>query len=191
MAKPRFNRAFSTSFLVHALVFGLFVVLFSLTGHAPDSGKIEQFEISERSGQVKKAQKGPKEAHVSSESTSVNSTHAPVSMVQKDVDANDVTTENGISSGKNSYESALRSRIAQQERYPLEARKRHLESTVEIEFEVGEHGELLQISVKTPEKPAILVEAARAAVEQSAPFPPPPPGISHKFVVPIDFKISK
>ena len=192
MAQHRFNRAFATSLISHLLVIALFTIALNQADLKQDSsGKIEQFEISEHAQSSKTTQKTRKESTVFIPSVSKDPEASSTSRAAQTMESSGNNPGTGGLDGKNSYEAQIRAKIAQQERYPLEARKRHLEDRVEIEFEIGEKGEIVHLSVKNPGKPAILVEAAKSAIKQAAPFPPPPAGISHNFVVPIDFKIKK
>jgi TonB family protein len=97
--------------------------------------------------------------------------------------------ENSSESSGKTYFSELQAKIQSEQRYPLEARKRNLEDTVEIEFQLNDQGQITEIHSVSGGKAAILVEAAMDAVRDASPFSAPPAGISHDFRIPIEFKI--
>ncbi len=88
-----------------------------------------------------------------------------------------------------SYILMLQTRIQSQSHYPLEARKRNLQGVIEVEFELNENGSIENITTKNTANMAILANSAQEAVIHAAPFERPPIGISHHFVIPIEFKI--
>ncbi|MBS1958346.1 MAG: TonB family protein [Bdellovibrionales bacterium] len=89
------------------------------------------------------------------------------------------------------YIQTLRQKISENQEYPKLAARDHREGLITMQIEIGEKGEIVQITSISAEKPQILVQAARAAIERSAPFPPPPAGFPRKFDVPIEFRLSK
>ncbi|CAN5950679.1 unnamed protein product [Sphagnum jensenii] len=178
MSKFRLKKAFLASSASHLFLILIFTLSFNQSDLNQNSGKIEQFEISDHA--------------FSSRVQSKMSTLIPskrIDPVAPVVQNDGQGSENDLALAGNSYDSALRQKIAKQESYPLEARKRHLEDTISVEFVLNEKGEIEQISSISPGKSSILVNAAITAVQQAAPFSPPPPGISRKFVIPIEFKI--
>jgi TonB family protein len=104
--------------------------------------------------------------------------------------ANQSPSENEANTIENSYILELERRIMAQENYPIEAQRRRLEEVITVEFELDEKGQMIDMHVISAEKPKILVEAAVAAVRGAAPFPAPPAGISKKFQIPIEFRLS-
>lgn len=88
-----------------------------------------------------------------------------------------------------SYLEGIKAKILEHQKYPLEARKRHLEGVMEYEIEVSKSGEIHSISLISEAKTAILEQAGREAIEASSPFLHPPAGKSCKIRIPIEFKI--
>ncbi|MBC7395930.1 MAG: TonB family protein [Bdellovibrionales bacterium] len=115
------------------------------------------------------------------------------SLATNAVATNGVVTSDAETAGARSasadYAALIVAKIRQQERMPIEARKRKLEGTVDVEFEVAEQGTLLELRTHAEWQLSILETAAREAVEAAAPFPPPPGGKKQKFRIPIEFKL--
>lgn len=69
------------------------------------------------------------------------------------------------------YLHQLRQRISANKRYPLLARKRHLEGMVLIHFEVNSRGRIQTLNLISG--PPLLQHSAEDAVKNALPFPPP------------------
>jgi len=73
------------------------------------------------------------------------------------------------------YIAEVRRRIEERKAYPALARRRGLESRVTVRISIGADGQLS--GVETLDSTVALFErAAVQAIEDAAPFPPPPPG---------------
>lgn len=68
-------------------------------------------------------------------------------------------------------------RIEQHKKYPVVARKRHMEGRVRVRFIIGPNGMLRSIRVVEKSRYSVLDEAAVRAVMEAAPFPEPPKGL--------------
>ena len=178
MGKYRLKKAFLTSIFSHLFLILLFTLAFNQEDLNQSSGKMEQFEISEHQSSSKSQSKTVRISHSKGAESAL-----PIPQTVESGTQNDSLTAG------NSYDSVLRQKISSQEHYPLEARKRHLEDTIEVGFTLNDSGEIMEITTNSPGKSPILMNAALVAVKQAAPFPPPPPGISRKFMIPIEFKI--
>lgn len=78
---------------------------------------------------------------------------------------------------KKDYLQLLTMRIEARKSYPDQARRRHQEGLVVIEFELEKKGEVSAVRVHKSSGSTPLDRAARRAVEKSAPFPRAPQGI--------------
>jgi protein TonB len=74
------------------------------------------------------------------------------------------------------YYAQVRARIEAEKRYPRWARKARLEGRVTVDFRLGPDGALKGASVRESSGHEVLDQAALAAVERAAPYPPLPTG---------------
>lgn len=89
----------------------------------------------------------------------------------------------GGGTAKASYESLLLGLISRQLRVPQAARARHLISVGRIGLFVDEMGNLTHQALYMASGDPVLDTAYLAAVRRAAPFPPPPRGLPHGFVL--------
>ncbi|MGV1099489.1 energy transducer TonB [Thiovibrio sp. JS02] len=75
------------------------------------------------------------------------------------------------------YLQLVRERIASCKKYPPLARRRQLEGRVGIRFLLAGTGGAQEIRVSASSGQEILDRAAIRAVQDAAPFPPPPAGL--------------
>lgn len=73
------------------------------------------------------------------------------------------------------YIAQVRRRIEERKSYPALARRRGLESQVTVRISIGADGELVRIETLGASL-ALFERATVEAIEDAAPFPPPPPG---------------
>lgn len=79
--------------------------------------------------------------------------------------------------GLSQYLRLVRERIGRYKKYPLIAKKRELEGQVGIRFLLTGAGEARLLAVSRSSGQEILDNAALRAVQDGAPFPPPPTGL--------------
>jgi protein TonB len=91
------------------------------------------------------------------------------------------------------YLSALSARIRQHRQYPYLARRQGIEGTVCLLVSLDVRGRLLALRVTCGGESEALVEAAKSAVTEAAPFEPLPPdlGTSLAVEVPIVFRLEE
>jgi protein TonB len=91
------------------------------------------------------------------------------------------------------YLSALSARIRQHRQYPYLARRQGIEGTVCLLVSLDVQGQLLALRVTCGGESEALVEAAKTAVTEAAPFEPLPPdlGTSLAVEVPIVFRLEE
>jgi len=87
----------------------------------------------------------------------------------------------------NEHFAAIRSLIAGNLRYPGKARRMGWSGKLAVEFVIRESGEVEQIRVVKSSGIALLDCDARETVRRSAPFPPPP--VSARLVVPVEYRL--
>ena len=91
-----------------------------------------------------------------------------------------------------SWLAAVRARVASHRRYPRPARKLRLEGLVTVSLRVGGDGALLDVGpAPGHDSPALLLDAACAAVRAGAPYPPPPGQVPSEVDVPVRFALTR
>ncbi len=75
---------------------------------------------------------------------------------------------------KKDYFDMLRMKIETCKRYPAAARARHMEGRVKVSFMINDEGRLLSSAIITPSRNRSLDRAALRAIQDAAPFAPPP-----------------
>lgn len=90
------------------------------------------------------------------------------------------------------YRGLIGGRIASAQRYPLQARKMHIEGTTTVTFRVARDGHLVSLPVVvSPSHPVLDSEAVRM-IQSAAPFPALPQGSADvvEFSLPIRFSLT-
>jgi protein TonB len=77
-------------------------------------------------------------------------------------------------SGVQNYLALVMQRVERHKNYPRVARRRGLEGSVRIRFQIAADGSVRALNLEDGH--SLLQAAARRAVENAMPFPPPPPG---------------
>ena len=90
---------------------------------------------------------------------------------------------------RESYLAKVRGMIVEKRRYPHAARRRRLESVVTMRITIGSGGDLVDARV-IGRAPGIFERASIEAVEEAAPFPPPPVGFDI-MDIPIRYEITR
>jgi len=85
------------------------------------------------------------------------------------------------------YLSMVRMRIERHKKYPIVARKRHMEGRVRLRFIIGPDGRVRSMKVVGKSRYSVLDKAAVRAVMDSAPFPEPPKDL---FAGPVPLEVS-
>ena len=85
------------------------------------------------------------------------------------------------------YLSMVRMRIERHKKYPIIARKRHMEGRVRLRFIIGPDGRVRSMKVVGKSRYSVLDKAAVRAVMDSAPFPEPPKDL---FAGPVPLEVS-
>jgi periplasmic protein TonB len=91
------------------------------------------------------------------------------------------------------YVNALLARIGEHKQYPYLARRQGLEGTVCVQVSLGARGQLIGLRVTCGSESEALMEAAKTAVTEAAPFEPLPPdlGTTLAVEVPIVFRLEE
>lgn len=91
---------------------------------------------------------------------------------------------------KMAFSSQVRTKIEKTKYYPRTARRRGFEGRPVVAFTLGNRGDLLEISIKSPSQHKLLNEAALDAVRSARPYPPIPLQLKVKtlrFNLPLSF----
>lgn len=88
---------------------------------------------------------------------------------------------------KKDYFDMLRMKIETCKRYPGAARARHIEGRVKVSFVITDEGHLLSAAIVTPSRNRSLDRAALRAIQNAAPFAPPPANL---FKPPLSMEIT-
>ena len=98
-------------------------------------------------------------------------------------------TRTGVASygSAENYLSMVRMRIERHKKYPIIARKRHMEGRVRLRFIIGPDGRVSGMKVVGKSRYSVLDRAAVKAVTDSAPFPEPPKDL---FAGPVPLEVS-
>lgn len=98
-----------------------------------------------------------------------------------------------IAASRAQYLRALTTRIREHRQYPYLARRQGLEGTVCLHVALGARGQLIALRVTCGGESEALVEAAKTAVTEAAPFEPLPPDLGTSFAVevPIVFRLEE
>jgi TonB family protein len=183
------TRSILLSALIHAGVIGAIIAIFLLGNHfLPEShqaisiGVVSELSSKQDSIVVPKI---PIFVPRSDETSLMNASKTSTSNTSN-VTISGQKTENGEA---NAYFLEIQRRIQEQERYPIEAKKRGISGSIVVQFRLSEQGQIIEIKSISQGKSQILIEAALAAVKAASPFRAPPAGISKDFRIPVDFKI--
>lgn len=98
----------------------------------------------------------------------------------------------GAASLRDIYDARISRHLKKFKRYPTLAKRRKLQGTVKIEFEINREGEVLSVNIVAPRPNTVLKQAAFSQVRRASPFPSPPDALNwdrKKYIVLIDFEL--
>jgi protein TonB len=102
--------------------------------------------------------------------------------------ANDTMTDSAVLL----YRDQLADYLAKYRRYPMDARRNHIEGTVYLHFIMSSDGKVLSAWIVQSSGFASLDGEALSAIERAQPLPPIPPGWPRQIdvTIPISFELS-
>lgn len=87
------------------------------------------------------------------------------------------------------YGALVRARVQAAQYYPTRARERGISGTATLRLTIADDGQLADVSLVTSSGSGLLDTAALKAVQDAAPFPPPPGGQA-SFTLPLVFQLN-